>query len=108
EERAKKGCADSVLDDVPKGFPALTRAGKLTKRAARVGFDWADPAQVIDKLHEELAELQVEIEAGDREKMRDEMGDILFVVANLARKLDIEPEDALGGANAKFIRRFSY
>lgn len=108
QERAQKGRAASVLDDVPKGLPALTRAGKLTRRAARVGFDWPDPAQVIDKLHEELAELQVEIAAGDKAKMREEMGDILFVVANLARKLDIEPEDALGATNAKFVRRFSY
>jgi tetrapyrrole methylase family protein/MazG family protein/ATP diphosphatase len=108
EERAGKGRAASVLDDVPTGLPALTRAGKLTKRAARVGFDWSGPAQVIEKLHEELAELQAEVEAGDQVRMRDEMGDILFVVANLARKLDIEPEDALSAANAKFTRRFQH
>jgi tetrapyrrole methylase family protein/MazG family protein/ATP diphosphatase len=101
--KAKPG----VLDDVPTGLPALTRALKLTKRAARVGFDWPDAATVIDKLHEELAELQAEI-AGDPAKIREELGDLLFVVANLARKLDVEPEDALRSANAKFTRRFKY
>lgn len=97
-----------VLDDVPVGLPALTRAHKLTKRAARVGFDWPDVRQVIDKLHEELGELQAEIDAGDQAKAREEVGDLLFVVANLARKLDVEPEDALRAANAKFVRRFHH
>ena len=101
--RAKPG----VLDDVPAGLPGLTRAVKLTKRAARVGFDWPDAPTVIDKLHEELAELQAEI-GGDPARIREELGDLLFVVANLARKLDVEPEDALRSANAKFARRFSY
>jgi tetrapyrrole methylase family protein/MazG family protein/ATP diphosphatase len=96
-----------VLDDVPAGLPGLTRAVKLTKRAARVGFDWPDAATVIDKLHEELGELQAEI-GGDPARVREELGDLLFVVANLARKLDVEPEDALRSANAKFARRFSY
>ncbi|MET0293539.1 MAG: nucleoside triphosphate pyrophosphohydrolase [Phenylobacterium sp.] len=107
-ERAEKGRAASLMDEVPKGLPALTRAVKLTARAARVGFDWPDAAQVIDKLHEELGELQAEIAAGDKAKMRDELGDILFVVANLARKLDLEPEDALRSTNAKFARRFRH
>ncbi|MBI1407025.1 MAG: nucleoside triphosphate pyrophosphohydrolase [Caulobacter sp.] len=106
-ERAAKA-KTGVLADVPMGLPGLTRAVKLTKRAARVGFDWPSPAEVIAKLHEELDELQVEIEAGDQDKMREEMGDLLFVVANLARKLDIEPEDALRATNAKFIRRFGF
>jgi nucleoside triphosphate diphosphatase len=108
EERAAKKPAASLLDDVPVGLPALTRAVKLTARAARVGFDWPTPDRVIEKLHEELGELQAEIEAGDAAKARDELGDILFVVANLARKLDIEPEDALRATNAKFQRRFRY
>jgi MazG family protein len=107
-ERARKGRATSLLDEVPKGLPALTRAVKLTARAARVGFDWPNAEHVIGKLHEELAELQAEIASGDRAKMRDELGDILFVVANLARKLDLEPEDALRSSNAKFARRFRY
>ncbi|HYE47715.1 MAG TPA: nucleoside triphosphate pyrophosphohydrolase [Caulobacter sp.] len=106
-ERAQKARA-GVLADVPAGLPALTRAVKLTKRAGRVGFDWPSPAEVIAKLHEELDELQAEIAGGDKEKMRQEMGDLLFVVANLARKLDIEPEDALRATNAKFARRFAF
>ncbi|MDI1280728.1 nucleoside triphosphate pyrophosphohydrolase [Brevundimonas sp.] len=97
-----------VLDDVPVGLPALTRAVKLTRRAARVGFDWPSTDQVFDKLHEEVAELRAEIAAGDLDKARAEMGDLLFVVANLARKLGVEPEDALRGTNAKFIRRFGF
>uniref|UniRef100_UPI0030ED9A2A nucleoside triphosphate pyrophosphohydrolase n=1 Tax=uncultured Brevundimonas sp. TaxID=213418 RepID=UPI0030ED9A2A len=97
-----------VLDDVPVGLPALTRAVKLTRRAARVGFDWPSTDQVFDKLHEEVAELRAEIAAGDLDKARAEMGDLLFVVANLARKLGVEPEDALRATNAKFIRRFGF
>tara|TARA_R110002167_G_scaffold308706_1_gene513527 strand:- start:228 stop:1013 length:786 start_codon:yes stop_codon:yes gene_type:complete len=97
-----------VLDDVPVGLPALTRAVKLTKRAARVGFDWPSTDQVFDKLHEEVAELRAEIAAGDLDKARAEMGDLLFVLANLARKLGVEPEDALRATNAKFIRRFGF
>jgi len=108
EERAAKGKATSILDDIPASLPAMTRAVKLTKRAARVGFDWPNTTQVLAKLREELAELEVEIDAGDQAKSREELGDLLFVVANLARKLDIEPEDALRSANAKFARRFSY
>jgi len=107
-ERAAKGKATSLLDDIPASLPAMTRAVKLTKRAARVGFDWPNTAEVLAKLREELAELEVEIDAGDQAKAREELGDLLFVVANLARKLDIEPEDALRSANAKFVRRFSY
>jgi nucleoside triphosphate diphosphatase len=98
----------SVLDDVPTGLPALTRAVKLTKRAGRVGFDWPDASAVLEKLHEEVAELEAEIAAEDRAKAREELGDFLFVCANLARKLDIEPEDALRAANAKFTRRFHH
>jgi tetrapyrrole methylase family protein/MazG family protein/ATP diphosphatase len=107
-ERAKKGKAESLLDDVPKGLPALTRGVKLTARAARVGFDWPDVSFVLEKLREETAELEAEIASGDRAKMRDELGDMLFVLANLARKLDIEPEDALRSTNAKFARRFRF
>jgi MazG family protein len=103
-EKAKHG----VLDDVPVGLPALTRAVKLTKRAARVGFDWPSTREVMAKLAEEAAELQAEIDAGDMAKAREELGDILFVIANLARKLDVEPEDALRSTNAKFARRFAF
>ena len=104
KEKAQHG----VLDDVPVGLPALARAAKLTRRAARVGFDWPSTDEVFDKLDEEVAELKAEIAAGDLDKARDEMGDLLFVLANLARKLGVEPEDALRGANAKFMRRFGF
>ncbi|HAF80042.1 MAG TPA: nucleoside triphosphate pyrophosphohydrolase [Brevundimonas sp.] len=104
KDRKKPG----VLDDVAVGLPALTRAAKLTKRAGRVGFDWPSTDEVFDKLAEEVEELRVEIAAGDQAKAREELGDLLFVVANLARKLDVEPEDALRAANAKFVRRFGF
>ena len=108
-ERAARGQDRSqLLDDIPAGLPAMTRAVKLTRRAARVGFDWTHIRDVTEKLREELAELEVEIAADDRQKAQDELGDLLFVCANLARKLDIDPEHALRGANAKFTRRFRH
>ena len=107
-ERAAKGKDTGVLGDVPVGLPALLRAVKLTKRAARVGFDWPDATAVIEKLQEEVAELEVEIAAGEKDKAREELGDLLFVCANLARKLGADPEDALRSANAKFARRFGF
>lgn len=97
-----------VLDGVPVGLPALTRAVKLTRRAARVGFDWPSTREVFDKLREEMGELEAEVEAGAADKVREELGDLLFVIANLARKLEVEPEDALRAANAKFTRRFAH
>lgn len=106
EKAQDKGERAGVLDDVPLALPALHRAAKLTKRAARVGFDWPSTDEVFAKLDEELAELKVEMAAGDAEKTAEEMGDLLFVMANLARKLGVEPEDALRRANAKFVRRF--
>ena len=108
ERAAGPAVAAGVLDGVPLGLPGMTRAAKLTARAARVGFDWPNTSQVIDKLREELAELEVEIDAGEQAKAREELGDLLFVCANLARKLDVEPEDALRAANAKFERRFRF
>jgi len=108
QERHGKGRAESLLDDVPVGLPALTRAVKLSKRAARVGFVWPSVKEVMEKLHEEVEELEQELAAGDVEKAREEMGDVLFVVANLARTLDVDPEDSLRFANAKFARRFRY
>ncbi len=107
-ERAGKGQAKSALDGVPLALPALTRATKLTRRAARVGFDWPTTAEVTAKVREELAEVEAEIAAGDLDKAREELGDLLFACANLARKLEVEPEAALRAANAKFVRRFAH
>ncbi|PZO54876.1 MAG: nucleoside triphosphate pyrophosphohydrolase [Alphaproteobacteria bacterium] len=107
EKRAAKG-APSLLDDVAMALPALMRAEKLTKRAARINFDWPAPEPVLEKLEEELAELKEARASGDQEHIAEEMGDILFVMANLARKLKVDPEDALRRANAKFTRRFQY
>jgi uncharacterized protein YabN with tetrapyrrole methylase and pyrophosphatase domain len=84
------------------------RAEKLTKRAARINFDWPTPNEVLAKLDEELAELKDAQASGDQEHVTEEMGDILFVMANLARKLKVDPEEALRRANAKFTRRFQY
>ena len=95
-----------TLAGVPVALPALTRAEKLTKRAARVGFDWPDASAVLDKLAEETAELRAELPAADPVRLADEVGDMLFVLANLARKLGLDPEACLHGANAKFTRRF--
>jgi len=106
-ERAEKGMRrDSVLDGVPVTLSGLTRALKLTKRAATVGFDWTDPKDVLAKLSEECAELVEEIDAGDQEKIEEEFGDLVFVMANVARHLKVDPESALRRANAKFERRF--
>jgi ATP diphosphatase len=99
----------SVLDDVPLALPALTRANKLGKRAALVGFEWPEVAGALDKLDEELGELRAEVagSAGEAE-IQNELGDVLFCVVNVCRYLKIDPETALRGANAKFERRFGY
>ena len=104
-ERAAKA-ERGTLDGVALGLPALTRAVKLQNRAARVGFDWPSTDQVLDKLREETAELVAARSAGDPAHLIEEFGDLLFVMANLARHLKIDPEEALRAANAKFIRRF--
>ncbi len=96
-----------TLAGIPLALPALTRADKLTRRAARVGFDWPDAAAVLDKLDEETAELRAELPAADPARLADEVGDMLFVLANLARKLGLDPEASLRGANDKFARRFN-
>ena len=101
-----RGDLPSVLDDVPAALPALARAVKLQKRAARVGFDWPDVSGVLDKLAEEIEELRVEQAAGNPEAMAEELGDVLFAWTNLARHHKIDPETALRSANAKFERRF--
>ena len=97
----------SALDGVAKGLPALLRALKLQKRAARVGFDWAEAIRILDKLKEETAEMEVEIKGNaPAARIKDELGDLLFVCVNLARRLEVDPESALRHANAKFERRF--
>lgn len=107
EAKAKeKGDLPSVLDDVPAALPALARAVKLQKRAARVGFDWPDVSGVLEKMAEEIEELRVEQAAGNLEGMADELGDVLFAWTNLARFQKIDPETALRNANSKFERRF--
>jgi nucleoside triphosphate diphosphatase len=99
-----------LLNDVPIALPALTRAVKLQKRAGTVGFDWNDPHAVIAKIREELDEFESELvgERGRHSRLEDELGDILFAVANLARHVAVEPETALRGSNEKFRRRFRH
>ena len=105
-EREAQGGHDSLLDGVPRGMAELQRAVKLQKRAARVGFDWDSPEPVLDKLDEELREMHVAMRSGNVEETEEELGDLLFAVTNLARKLDIDPARALRRANAKFELRF--
>ena len=115
ERRAKAGelglpnAHPSALDGVTVALPALTRAAKLQKRAARVGFDWPDAAAALAKFGEEAAELSVEMaDGGDPDRLEDEVGDLLFSCVNVARKLDVDPEHALRRANGKFERRFRH
>lgn len=98
----------SILDDVPVHFPALLEGLKLTKKAAKVGFDWENAGQIFAKLDEEVAELKIAIENGETGNAAEEIGDLLFVVMNLARHLDVEPETALKLTNRKFRTRFRY
>jgi len=109
KRRERAAANDSVLADVPVALPALTRANKLGKRAAQVGFEWADVAGALDKVQEEVDELREEVEAGaDRSAMEQEIGDLLFCLVNVCRYLRIDPENALRLTNAKFERRFRY
>jgi len=104
-ERDARGML-SLLDDVPRGMAELQRAIKLQKRAARVGFDWGSPEPVLDKFMEEILEMREAMLGGNIEEMEDELGDLLFVIANLGRQLNIDPAKALRRANAKFELRF--
>jgi MazG family protein len=110
EREAKAGARGKrhgLLDDLPLALPALTRAQKLQRRAARVGFDWPQAAQVLAKIEEELGELEAELAtAASKERLADELGDLLFAVVNLARHLEIDGEAALRRTNTKFERRF--
>ena len=108
EQAGAENAPDSVLDGVPLALPAMTRSVKMQKKAASVGFDWAEPVQILSKVREEIDELEVEIKAGDQGKMEEELGDLLFVLANLGRRLKVDPEAAVRAANAKFERRFRH
>ncbi len=108
KEKEKGTERDSLLDGIPTTLPALHRAHKLTKRAAKVGFDWEKVEQIFDKLTEEVKELKEAIKENDPEKIEDEVGDLLFVAANISRFLGINPEIALINTNRKFERRFKY
>ena len=99
---------ESILDEVPVHFPALLEALKVTKRAAKVGFDWEDKARIFAKVEEEIAELKEAVEENNVAGIDEEIGDLLFVIVNLARRLDIEPETALKKTNRKFRRRFRF
>ena len=99
---------DSILDEVPVHFPALLEGLKLTKKAAKVGFDWENADQIFDKLDEETSELRAAIKNGDTENISEEIGDLLFVVMNLARHLNVEPETAVKKTNRKFRQRFKF
>src|SRR5262249_11019363 len=96
----------SVLAGVPQSLPALLRASRLTEKAARVGFDWRRTEDVFDKIEEEIEEVHEAIRSGDKRNVHDEIGDLLFTVANIARKLEVNAEEALQSANRKFARRF--
>ena len=99
---------DSILDDVPVHFPALLEGLKISKKAAKVGFDWQETDQIFDKLYEEAAELKDAIGNDDTQNIAEEIGDLLFVIVNLARRFDVEPETALKKTNRKFRRRFRF
>jgi ATP diphosphatase len=108
QERAERGEQPSALGSIPKGLPALLRAYKIGKRAAAAGFEWSTTKDVLAKIEEEVAELRdtLEAEPDNRARAEEEMGDLFFAIANLSRRLDIEPETALRKANEKFTKRF--
>lgn len=106
-KRAEKGnVAESALDGIPGGLPALLQAQKVQKKASKAGFDWTEVAPVLAKIREEIGELEAELAAGHAARLEDELGDILFSIVNLARKLHLDAETALHGATAKFDARF--
>ncbi len=96
------------MEGVPASLPALVKANRIQDKVAGVGFDWEDPSDVMEKVREELGEMQTEIESGDTEAIEDEFGDVLFSLVNYARFLKINPENALEKTNKKFIKRFKY
>ena len=110
QEKAEKGKAapNSLMDDIPLALPGLSRAVKIQNRAARIGFDWPDIEPVFDKLQEEIGKVREAIKSGSADAIEDEIGDLLFVVANIARHLKIDPEKAVRRTNGKFISRFKH
>jgi len=106
QEQEKKGKKRSSLGNLPLALPALQRAFRLGERASRVGFDWKGPEEVVEKLKEEMSELESAMNKRDSEAIEDELGDVLFTLANLARKLDLNPEEVLKKALNKFVKRF--
>jgi MazG family protein len=108
QAKRRQGEPASLLDGVTLGLPALSRAEKLQKRAARAGFDWPEIAPVFDKLQEEIEEVRAELAGDDRQALHDEIGDLLFACVNLARHAGVDAEQALRSANTKFVRRFHY
>jgi MazG family protein len=108
EEKRAKGRGESVLEGVPREMPALARADRLTEKASRIGFDWPDADGAREKVGEELAELDEAIASGDRDALEHELGDVLFAMANLSRKLAVPPEEALRAAVGRFVARFEH
>ncbi|MCW1748823.1 nucleoside triphosphate pyrophosphohydrolase [Rhizobium acaciae] len=112
ERRLKRGVTEDfnsgLLGSVQRSFPALTEALKLQERAAKVGFDWSAPEPILDKIEEEIGELQVALREGDQAKVSDELGDLIFAVVNIGRHVKADPEQAVRGTNTKFRRRFSH
>ena len=108
EQLKLKEGKNSVLEGVPKSLPAMVKANRIQDKVSGVGFDWEEPKQVFEKVEEELGELQVEINAGDQDKIESEFGDVLFSMINYARFLKVDPESALERTNKKFIKRFQY
>jgi ATP diphosphatase len=112
ERRVSRGISEDFkagyLGSVQRSFPALTEALKLQERAAKVGFDWSAPDPILDKIEEEIGELRVALKEGDQQKVSDELGDLIFAVANIGRHVNADPEQALRGTNTKFRRRFNY
>jgi len=107
QERREK-TQHSITDDVPRALPALTRANKLQRRVAHVGFDWTEASEVIAKIREEVDELEEALANEDQAHITEELGDLLFTCVNLARRKEISPEAALNGCNEKFVRRFKH
>jgi ATP diphosphatase len=113
ERRARRGISSGdfkagFLGSVQRSFPALTEALKLQEKAAKVGFDWSAPEPILDKIEEEIGELRVALNEGDQKKVSDELGDLIFAVANIGRHVNADPEQALRGTNTKFRRRFNH